>query len=52
MANETRAVPTFYTAAFSEEADDILMLEYGIRREEITSEISEEVYLCLTQNID
>ena len=51
MVNETSAVPSFYTSEFYEKANEVLLLEYGIRREDISSEISEEVYLCLIQNI-
>lgn len=51
MVNETSAVPSFYTSEFYEKANEVLLLEYGIRKEDISSEISEEVYLCLIQNI-
>ena len=51
MVNETSAVPSFYTSEFYEKANEVLLLEYGIQKEDISSEISEEVYLCLIQNI-
>ena len=51
MVNETSAVPSFYTSEFYEKANEVLLLEYGIRREDISGEISKEVYLCLIQNI-
>ena len=40
-----------YTSEFYEKANEVLLLEYGIQKEDISSEISEEVYLCLIQNI-
>ena len=51
MVSETSAVPSFYTSEFYKKANEVLLLEYGIRKEDISSEISEEVYLCLIQNI-
>ena len=50
MVNETSAVPSLYTSKFYEKANEVLLLAYGIWKEDISSEISEEVYLCLIQN--
>ena len=50
-AEETSPAPPFFTDEFLEKADDALSLGFGIKREDITSDISKQIYLYLISNV-
>lgn len=52
MAEETSPAPPFFTDEFLEKADEALSLGFGIKREDITSDISEQIYLYLISNVE
>ena len=48
MVEETSSSPQFFTDEFLEKA---LLTGFGIQREDITSDISEQIYLYLISNV-
>lgn len=43
---------TFFTDEFLEKSDEVFSLGFGIKREDITSDISEQIYLYLISNVE
>lgn len=52
MVEETSSSPQFFTDEFLEKADEALLTGFGIQREDITSDISEQIYLYLISNVE
>lgn len=52
MTDETSAAPQFYTSEFLRNANETLLEGFGIQQEDITPDISEQVYIYLIQNVD
>ena len=52
MVEKTSSSPQFFTDEFLEKADEALLTGFGIQREDITSDISEQIYLYLISNVE
>lgn len=52
MTDETSAAPHFYTNDFLRNANNALLEGFGIRQEDITTDISEQIYLYLIENVE
>ena len=48
----TSAAPHFYTNDFIRNANNALLEGFGIRQEDITTDISEQIYLYLIENVE
>ena len=52
MAEETSPASPFFRDEFLEKEDEALSLGFGIKREDIKSDISKQIYLYLISNVE